>query len=195
MGALPAENVELVAITRSRMRNEQFPITKSAHAHRMASRIPVVEITDDADPLRIGRQHDKGHARYAFQLERMRAELVVKPLMGPLAEQVEVIVGENRRKAIGVVEIDDGLPEARAQLIGFRTVRKNAGKQAVFVDARERGGLAMRVDGVYSLRFGQEGAHDGAAVLGVRAEIVKRIGMAAFQDRAGFGGKFGHAAS
>jgi len=40
----------------------------------------------------------------------MRAELVVKPLVAALAEQIEIVIGEDRRKAIGVLDLDDMSP-------------------------------------------------------------------------------------
>ena len=125
----------------------------------------------------------------------MSAKLFIKPLMGAFAEQIKVVVGQNRRKTIGVVEIDDFLAERGAQLIRARAVRQKAGKQAGVVNAGQRRRLAMRGDRVDLLCFRQEGAHDRSAVFVMRAEILKGIGVTAFQDRVGFGGQIGHAAS
>ena len=161
----------------------------------MAPRIPEIEVADDADPLRVRRKDDEGHARHALQHHRMGAKLLVKPLVGAFAEQVKVVVGQHRRKAIGVVEIDHRLAEAGAQLIRGRAVGKKSGKQAVVVNARQSSRLAMRSDRVHPLRFGQEGAHDRSATFGVRAEILEGVGVPAFEDRIGFGGQLGHAAS
>ena len=52
--------------------------------------------------------------------------------------------------------------------------------------------LADRLD---VRRFGQKRTHHGPAALGMKAEIVKGIGVAAFDNRIGFRGQFGHAAS
>src|ERR1700722_12583742 len=46
MLALPAEDVEFVTIADRGMRDEQLPITEAAHAHRMAQRIPEVEVAN-----------------------------------------------------------------------------------------------------------------------------------------------------
>ena len=43
--------------------------------------------------------------------------------------------------------------------------------------------------------FGQESAHHALVAFDVQAEIVEGIGVAALDDRIGFGGQFGHAAS
>ena len=119
MLTLPADDIELVAVAWDGMGNEQLPITEAAHAHRMSSRIPEVEIADHAHSLRVWRQHDERHAFDPFQRKRVRAELVVKPQMVALAEQVQIVVRQHRGEALGVIEIDDGVAEARAQLIGF----------------------------------------------------------------------------
>ena len=122
-------------------------------------------------------------------------KLFIKPLMSALAEQIEVVVGQDRGKAIGVVEIDHPLSEAGAQLICVRTVGEKAGKQPVFVDTCQCRRLAMRVDRVHLLRFRQKCAHDRSAAFGVGAKILKGIGVATFQDRIGLGTELRHAAS
>ena len=125
----------------------------------------------------------------------MRAELVVEPLMGAFAEQIQVEIGQDRRKAVGVVEIDHGVAEAGAQLVALGAVRQRAGEQPGVVNARQRRRFAMLVDRIDLRGLRQERAHHGPVALGVQAEIVKRIGVAAFHDRIGLGGQFGHEAS
>ena len=142
-----------------------------------------------------GREHHEGHAGNAVQRHRMRAELVVDALMGAFAEQIEIEIGQDRRKAIGIVEIDHGVAEAGAQLVALRAVRQRADEQSGVMDARQRRRLAVLADGIDLGGLGQERAHHGAVALGVQAEIVERIGMAAFDDRIGLGGQFGHEAS
>src|ERR1700730_11623345 len=53
----------------------------------------------------------------------------------------------------------------------------------------------MLVDGVDLVGLRQERAHHGLAVFGMKAEIVERVGMPAFDDRIGLRGQFGHEAS
>ena len=195
MLALRADDIEFIAVAGRGMGNEQLPIAEAAHAHRMSPCIPEIEIADDADPLRIGREHDEGHPLDAIQHQRMRAELVVKPLMGSFAQKIQVEFRQHGRKAVGIVEIDDGLAEAGAQLVPFGAVREEAGEQPVIVDARQRRGLAMLVDRIHLRSVGQECADHGPAALGMGSEIAKGIGMATFQDRAGLVGKLGHEAS
>ena len=136
MLALRADDIEFVVIAGRGVRDEQLPIAVAAHAHRMPPRIPEIEIADHADAPRIRRQHHEGDAVDAVQRHRMRAELVVEPLMGAFAEQIEIEVGQNRRKAVGIVELDHVVAEAGAQLVALRAVRQRAGEQAGIVDAR-----------------------------------------------------------
>ena len=125
----------------------------------------------------------------------MGAELVIEPLVGAFAEQIEVEVAQDRREAVGVFEVDHGVAEAGAQLIAFRAIRQGAREQARVVDAQKLGGLAVLADRLDVRGFGQERAHHGRLAFSVEAEIVERIGVAALDDRVGFRGQFGHEAS
>jgi len=98
-------------------------------------------------------------------------------------------------KAVGVVEFDHGVAEAGAQLVALGAVRHSACEQAGIVNARKLGRFAVLADRLDPGRFGKERAYHGPVAFGMKAEIVKRIGVAAFYDRIGFGGQFGHAAS
>ncbi len=99
------------------MGHKQFPIADAAHPHRMPPRIPEIEFADYADPPRVGSEHHECHAVNAIQRRRMRAELVVDPLMGAFAQKIQIEIGQHGRKAVGIVEIDHGLAEAGAQLV------------------------------------------------------------------------------
>ena len=125
----------------------------------------------------------------------MRAELVVQTLVGAFAEQIEIEVAQDRRKAIGVVERDDVIAVARAQRIGRRAIRQSAGKQSGIVNTIELRCLAVRIDRFHVRRIWQKRPHDGFVVLAVGAEVVKRIGMPTFDDRIGFCTQLGHETS
>ncbi len=193
--ALRPDDVELVVIAGGGTRHEQLPIAGAAHPHRVPARIPVVEIADHGDPPRIGREHHEGHAVDAVERHRMRAELVVEPLVGAFAKQMKIEIGQDRRKAIGVVEFDHGIAEAGPQLVAPGPVRQRAGEQAGIVNARKLRCLAMFADCLDVRCFGQERAHHVPAALGMKAEIAEGVGVAAFHDRIGLRGQFGHRAS
>ena len=195
MLAVRFDDIELVMIADAGLRNEQLPIADAAHAHRMTSSVPEIEIADDADALGVRRQHHEGHAVDAVERHRMRAELVVDPLMGAFAEQMEIEVAQDRRKAVGVVELDDIVAEAGAKLILCRAVRQRAGEQPGLMDLFQRRAFAVFADRLDISRFREERAHDFPVAFGVKAEIAERIGVAALDDRIGLGGKFGHAAA
>jgi hypothetical protein len=108
--------------------------------------------------------------------------------MGAFTQQIEIEIGQDRRKAIGIVEIDDGLAESRAQLVPLRAVRQGAREQAGIVNPRQRRGLAMLADRIDLRRLGQESAHHGSVALFVQAEIAKGFGVAAFNDGIGLRG-------
>ena len=125
----------------------------------------------------------------------MRAKLVVDPLMGAFAQQIQVEVRQHRRKPVGVVEIDDMVAEAGPQLVALRSVRHRAGEQAGIVDAGKRRRFPVLADGLDIGGLRQERAHDMMVALGVKSEIAERVGVAAFHDRIGLRGKFRHEAS
>src|SRR5262249_18820351 len=93
------------------------------------------------------------------------------------------------------LQLDDVVAEPCAQLVSPGAVRQRAGKQPGIVDAGERADLAMLGDGFDRGSIWQEGPDDGPAALIVRAEIVKWIGVATFEDRVSLSGQFGHQAS
>src|SRR5215510_227601 len=96
---------------------EDFPEAVAAHAHGVAAAIPKIEIADHADAPGVRGKHREGHAEHAVERHRVRTELVVKREVVALAQQVEIEIGQNRRKAISILELDQTLPEACAQMI------------------------------------------------------------------------------
>ena len=107
--------------------------------------------------------------------------------MRAFAQQIEIEVAKDRRKAVGVFELDLGLAEPGAQPIAPRAVRQRAGEQAGIMDARSSLSRPRSSTTATSRGVGQEDAHHLAAVLGVQAEIVEGIGVTAFDDRIGLG--------
>src|SRR6202043_2307637 len=112
--ALRACDVELVVIADPGARGEKLPIAWGGHPPRMAARLPEIEIADPAAPPCIRCEHHEGDAVDAVKHQRMRAELVVEPLIGPFAEQIEIEVAQDRREAIGVLQLDDVVAELGA---------------------------------------------------------------------------------
>ena len=68
----------------------------------MAAAVPIVEIADDGDALRIRRPDGEVKALGAVMLERMRAHLVEQPQMRALADVIVVHRPEHRAEAVGI---------------------------------------------------------------------------------------------
>ena len=113
---------KLVAVARPRARYEQFPVAVAAHPHQVTLGVPEIEIAYEGDRLRVGREQDEADPRDALAGHRMRAELVIEALMRAFAEQIEIEVAQDRRKAVRVLELDGVVAEARAQPVMARVV-------------------------------------------------------------------------
>ena len=106
--------------------------------------------------------------------------------MGPFAEQIEIELGQDRREAVGVFELDLPVAVARAQAIVSRPIGQTALEQAGIVDALKIVFVTLFVDDGNFLGVRKEDANDGRVIFDMRAEIAERIGMATFDDGIGF---------
>src|SRR5205085_10924404 len=111
-----------IAVARPGVRDEQFPVADAAHAHRVAPRVPEIEIADHADPPRVRREHDESDTVNAIERHRVRTELVVKTLVCALTQEIDIELAQDRGKTVGIIEIDDVVAEAGPQLIALRAV-------------------------------------------------------------------------
>ena len=73
----------------------------------MDAAVPAVEVADHADAIGVGRPHREVHADGRADGDAVRAELLERAVMGALAEQVEIEVGQDAAVAIGIVDLDD----------------------------------------------------------------------------------------
>ena len=71
-------------------------------AHRVAAAVPLIEQTDDADPLGIGRPDGKAYAAHALNFDQVRPQAFVDVEVRALGHQVGVEVAQCRRKGVGV---------------------------------------------------------------------------------------------
>ncbi len=154
----------------------------------MTPRIPEIEIADDADAAGIRREHHKSDAIDAVQRHRMRAELVIEPLMGAFTEQIQIEVRQHRWKAVGVLKFDDVIAKTGAQLVALGAIRQGASEKSGVMNAHELRRFAVFVDRVDIGRLGKKGTHNRSVILGVKAEIMKWIRMPAFDDSVGLCG-------
>src|SRR5947199_8216870 len=112
MLAVRADDIEFIVVARPGVRDEQFPVADAAHAHRVAPRVPEIEIADHADPPRVRREHDESDTVNAIERHRERTELVVKTLVGALTQEIEIEIAQGWGKAVGIIEIEDVVPGA-----------------------------------------------------------------------------------
>src|ERR1700738_2467122 len=74
--AVGAQDLVLVEMPGAQAREEQFPEAADI-SHRHSPAIPSVEVSDDADPVRVRRPHRKGDTLDPLLYERMRSKLAV----------------------------------------------------------------------------------------------------------------------
>ena len=70
----------------------------------MRAPIPMVEVADDADALGVRRPDRKVHTGDAVNGRAMRSELLPRAIVGALAEQMEVEIGEDLTELVRVVQ-------------------------------------------------------------------------------------------
>ena len=107
--AIGANDLELVFYILIKAGKEYLPNARAhALAHHMPSAIPVVEVADDRNALRIGRPHGKMHPRGALMGNDMGPHLVIEPQMRALRHVVIVKRPQHRSKGVGI----DDMPVA-----------------------------------------------------------------------------------
>ena len=83
--------------------NENFPDAgRAEQAHRMKAPVPIVEIADDADALRVRRPDGEARAVNAVNRAQLRAELVVNFPLVAFAEQKQIRFAQRRQKGIRI---------------------------------------------------------------------------------------------
>ena len=88
--------------------------------------------------------------------------------MRAFAEQMQIEIGQDRRKAVGVLELDLAVAEARAQPIVRVARGDRPGEQAGVVDARQFADVPGVVDHLDLGGVGQKHAHHRRVVLECR---------------------------
>ena len=91
------------------MKISQIPVG-AAVPHRVAAAVPVVEVADHAHPLGVGRPDGEVDAPEPLVRAEVCPQSLVVAEVRPLAQQVEVEVGEHRPEAVGVDELPASAP-------------------------------------------------------------------------------------
>ena len=106
IAVVAALDLVLVDFTLAEVGNEDLPDPRrAAIAHGMSAAVPVIEIADDADPLRVGSPDGEVNSAKALMGSEMGTEPLVIAVVRPFAEQVQVKIGEDRPKEIGIDEL------------------------------------------------------------------------------------------
>ncbi len=126
--AVAGADLELVLLAVGEIRNEDLPDAGGQEAHRRDAAVPAVEVADHADAIRVGRPHREMHAGGRALRDAVRAELLERAVVGALAEQVQIEIGQHAAVAIRIVELDlliagVGDPQAIVRQIPARPAR------------------------------------------------------------------------
>src|SRR5205085_5457696 len=84
----------LVFLSVGQIRDEQLPdADRREQPHRVHAAIPPVEVANHTDPLGVRRPYREVHTGGAADADAVRPELVERPMMRALAEQVQTETG------------------------------------------------------------------------------------------------------
>ena len=120
---MAALDLVLVDLTLAEIGNEDLPDPRGAAiAHGMPPAVPVIEIADDADSLRIGGPDGEVNSAKALMGSEMGTEPLVIAVVRPFAEQVQVKIGEDRPEEIGI----DEFPGVSLGVFDPETIRESA---------------------------------------------------------------------
>ena len=180
-------DLEFVMCALFNSRKENFPnATAEQLAHGVHAAVPVVEITDHADALRVGGPDAEDRAFHAVHFGEMRAESLVEIPVVALGMQVDVRLPKNTTEGIWVTRFPL-LAIVRIQAQGVRKLRGALGEDRfeksfrmnfhrlelacaiACVDHRDRG------------RIGPEDTHREKVTGVPHTQSVKRIGVACFE--------------
>ena len=188
--AAPGPDLVLVFLPVGQIGNEDLPDAAGREVpHRVDATVPRVEVADHADAFGIRRPDREVHAGRRADGGAVRAELLERAQVRPLAEQVQIEVGEHAAVAIRIVDLEDVIARKRdAQpVVGHparRRLRAPAGAVQAHLEQSRRiatGHRHQRVVGHQAdadrLRRRVHRADDDLAAVDVRAERRERIAL------------------
>ena len=114
--AVGAEQLVFINGARAHVGQENLPHPGAdLLAHRVTAAVPIVEIANDGNPLRIRCPNRKPDAVDAVHLHRVRAEFLVKPPVRAFSHQVNVDFAEDRTEAIRIFDVARGVADRESQ--------------------------------------------------------------------------------
>src|SRR5580765_4616831 len=120
---------ELVVRALSHARDEDFPNAgRPERPHLVKPPVPIIEISDDADPLRIRRPNGEAGAMHTVNGSQLRAEFVINAPLIPFAEKIQVSLAQRRQKGIRIAaSANFSIVTGYHQVIGIDTIRLSGG--------------------------------------------------------------------
>jgi hypothetical protein len=136
--------------------------------------------------LKLPRPHGERDARHAIDLERMRAQLLVRAEVRAFRQQPGIHLAQDGREAIRIFHLLPVRAPVDPQAVGewILAPRDDGRKYRAAVDRLERGQPAPGpgFDHVDRGCAGQEGAHDQCAIVPVHTEDRERVVMVALHQ-------------
>jgi hypothetical protein len=199
--AVARADLEFVLLAVRQIGDEQFPdAVRREQPHGVNAAVPAVEVADHADAVGVGGPHGEMDPGRRSDRDAMRAEFLKGAVVGALAEQMQVVIGEHAAVAVGVVEFDDVI----VRVGDSQPVVADIGGHDRFEEARRMTPihcvkLAVRQSDGHRERGGLERADDNApaGAVGVRPQHGERVAVPAARDSVqsglgGVGGADGH---
>ena len=180
--AVRVANFEFVERALAHAGNENLPHARSAEtAHRMKAPVPVIEIADDTDALRIRRPDGEARAGHAIDHAQLRAELVVDLPLIAFAEEIKILFAQRRQKRIRIAHSPRLARVIRDdEVVGINMIGllAHAFEDARLVDALQLNARLVAL--VHRLHFdvrgvGHESAHDHAGAIAQRVHAEERV--------------------
>ena len=103
---MAALDLVLVDLALAEIGDEDLPDPGGAAiAHRMPAAVPVIEVADHADSLRVGGPDGEVDSAKPLMRSEVGTEPLVIAIVRPFAEQVQVEIGEHRPKRVRIDEL------------------------------------------------------------------------------------------
>ena len=182
-------DLELVVRSFSDTRHEDFPYTGSEKLpHRVPATIPLVEVSDDRDPLGIRRPNVEGGPGDSVDLNDVSSQLLVQFPVLSLAKEVQVERTENGRKRIRIA-LDPQMTIVRGKLefvrdpVCYSLERRLEESVRMHLHRRPDVSWIFEAAHRHRSRVRAENADDQLLARLMQAEHGKRITMPGFENR------------
>jgi hypothetical protein len=178
--AVPIEDLELIALTNGKMRDEYLPYAGlRAKSHRMTAAVPGIEVADDRYAPSIRCPDGEAYAGHFVDFKRDGAQCSGEIIMRAFRNEMKVELAKQRPETVGIIgELDPVWP------VDPQTVRamvgKDCSKEAGRVNeiGRSKRCTTLAIDHLKSQCSGKKSSEAEAAVTGrVHAEDRKSIAM------------------